>query len=54
MTNDGKQQYLTHRGTFFAYMRDKDLIQTWEEEDLVHVPEEYRKFAVEMEEEEWN
>lgn len=52
IANDGAQQYLTHRGTFFACRRDKDLRQTWKEKDLVHVPEEYRGFAVEIEEEE--
>lgn len=52
VTSDGKKQYLTHRGTFFACRRDQTLRQTWEEKDLVHVPEEYRGFAVEIEEEE--
>lgn len=52
VTSDGKKQYLTQLGTFFACRRDKTLIQTWEEKDLVHVPEEYRGFAVEIEVEE--
>ena len=52
VTSDGKKQYLTQLGTFFACRRDKTLIQTWKEKDLVHVPEEYREFAVEIEVEE--
>lgn len=53
-TSDGEQQYLSHQGTFFASRRDKTLRQTWKEKDLIHIPEEYRGFAVEIEEaEEW-
>lgn len=48
VTTDGEQQYLTHNGSFFASRRDKTLRQTWKEKDLVHVPEEYRKYAVEV------
>lgn len=50
VTTDGEQQYLTHNGSFFASRRDKGLRQTWKEEHLKYVPEEYRKFAVELEE----
>lgn len=48
VTSDGKQQFLTHKGSFFASRRDKTLRQTWKEKDLIHIPEEYRKFAVEI------
>lgn len=54
VTTDGEQQYLTHQNGFFACRRDKNLRQTWKEKDLVHVPEEYRGFAVEIEVEKWN
>lgn len=50
VTTDGEQQYLTHNGSFFASRRDKKLRQTWKEEHLKYVPEEYRKYAVEVEE----
>lgn len=50
VTTDGEQQYLTHSGSFFASRRDKKLRQTWKEEHLKYVPEEYRKYAVEVEE----
>ena len=51
-TADGKQQYLTHAdGTFFALRRSSHLRQTWKEEDLKFVPEIYRQFAVEFDEE---
>lgn len=50
VTTDGEQQYLTHNGSFFASRRDKKLRQTWKKEHLKYVPEEYRKFAVEVEE----
>lgn len=50
ITSDGEQQYLTHSGSFFAARRDKGLRQTWKEEHLKHIPEEYRKYAVEVEE----
>lgn len=50
VTTDGKQQYLTHKGGyFFASRRKKKLRQTWKEKDLIHVPEVYRKYAVEVE-----
>jgi hypothetical protein len=50
-TSDGKQQFLTHKdNTFFACERNKGLRQTWKEEHLVHVPEVYRKYAVELDE----
>lgn len=49
VTTDGEQQYLTHKGSFFASRRDKGLRQTWKEEHLKYVPEEYRKYAVEVE-----
>lgn len=50
VTTDGEQQYLTHSGNFFASRRDKELRQTWKEEHLKYIPEEYRKFVVEVEE----
>lgn len=51
-TSDGEQQYLTHAdNTFFASRRDKDLRQTWKEEHLRYIPDEYRGYAVEMGEE---
>ena len=47
-TSDGKQQYLTHKDCkFFASRRDKDLRQTWKEEYLELIPEQYRQFAEE-------
>lgn len=48
VTTDGEQQYLTHKNGFFACRRKKNLRQIWKEENLVHVPEEYRKYAVEV------
>lgn len=48
VTTDGEQQYLTHKNGFFACRRKKNLRQIWKEENLVHVPEEYRKHAVEV------
>ena len=56
VTTDGEQQYLTHNGSFFASRRDKELRQTWREEHLKYVPEEYRKYAVEVKNENgiWN
>lgn len=48
ITTDGEQQYLTHSGNFFASRRNKKLRQTWKEEHLKYVPEEYRKYAVEV------
>lgn len=51
-TSDGEQQYLTHAdNTFFASRRNKDLRQTWKEKNLKYIPNEYRKYAVEMGEE---
>ena len=50
VTTDGEQQYLTHSGGFFVSIRDKRLRQTWKEEHLKYIPEEYRKYAVEVEE----
>lgn len=50
VTSDGEQQYLTHSGDFFACRRDKKLRQTWKEEHLKYIPEEYRKYAIEVEE----
>ena len=52
VTTDGERQYLTHNGSFFACRRNKDLRQTWKEKDLIHIPVEYRGFAVEIEVEE--
>lgn len=51
VTTDGEQQYLTHNGGFFASRRDKELRQIWKEEHLKHIPEEYRKYAVEVKDE---
>lgn len=51
VTTDGEQQYLTHSGSFFASRRDKELRQTWKEEHLKYIPEEYRKYAVEVKDE---
>ena len=48
VTTDGEQQYLTHNGSFFASRRDQELRQTWKEEHLKYIPEEYRKYAVEV------
>lgn len=49
VTTDGEQQYLTHKEEhFFACRRNKDLRQTWKEKDLEYIPEEYRKYAVEL------
>ena len=50
VTTDGKQQYLTYKDCrFFASRRDETLMQTWEEEHLELIPEQYRQFAVEFE-----
>ena len=50
-TTDGEQQYLTHKkGHFFASRRNKYLRQTWEEKNLCDLPEQYRIYAVEVEE----
>ena len=51
VTTDGKQQYLTKNISYFASRRDKKVRQTWKEEHLKHVPEIYRQFAVEFDEE---
>lgn len=48
-TSNGEQLFLTHQGNFFPHVRNTGLRQTWKEKDLVHVPEEYRGFAVEIE-----
>lgn len=51
-TTDGEQQYLTQKGkNWFACWRTPSLRQTWKEEHLKYVPEEYRKYAVEFDEE---
>ena len=47
-TSNGEQLFLTHQGNFFPHVRDKELRQTWKEKDLIHIPEEYRDFAVEI------
>lgn len=53
-TSYGEQLFLTHQGNFFPCKRDTRLRQTWKEEDLIYIPEEYRDFAVEIVEvEEW-
>ena len=52
ITTDGKLQYLTYKDCFFfASRRNEDLRQIWREEHLKFVPEIYRQFAVEFEEE---
>lgn len=52
-TTDGEQQYLTQKGkNWFACRRTPSLRQTWKEEHLQYIPEEYRKYAVEISEEE--
>lgn len=51
ITTDGAQQYLTKNVSFFASRRDRRQRQTWKEEHLKFVPEIYRKYAVELEEE---
>ena len=52
VTTDGKQQYLSYKdGFFFVSRRDETLRQTWKEEHLKFVPEIYRQFAVEFDEE---
>lgn len=48
-TTDGEQQYLTQVGRhWFACRRKKDLRQTWKEEHIKWVPEQYRDFKVEL------
>jgi hypothetical protein len=52
VTTDGKQQYLTHKDCkFFASRRDETLQQIWKEEHLELIPEQYRQFAEEFDEE---
>lgn len=52
-TTDGEQQYLTQKGkNWFACRRTPSLRQTWKEEHLQYIPEEYRKYAVKISEEE--
>ena len=49
-TTDGEQQYLTNKsGHWFACRRKQELRQTWKEEHLCYVPEQYRIYAVEVE-----
>lgn len=51
VTTDGEQQYLTHKkGHWFACRRKQELRQTWKKEHLCYVPEQYRGYAVEVEE----
>lgn len=51
ITTDGEQQYLTQISkNWFACRRKKDLRQTWKEKHLCYVPEQYRGYAVEVEE----
>lgn len=47
-TSNGEQLFLTHQGHFFPCRRIKSLRQTWKEKDLIHIPEEYRGFAIEI------
>lgn len=47
-TSNGEQLFLTHQGNFFPHVRNRGLRQTWKEKDLIHIPEEYRDFAVEI------
>lgn len=50
ITSKGNQQYLTHKdGHFFACCRNQELKQTWEEKDLCNLPDQYRTYAVEVE-----
>lgn len=50
-TTDGEQQYLTHKkGHWFACRRKQELRQTWKEEHLCYVPDQYRGYAVEVDE----
>ena len=53
-TTDGEQQYLSQDYNFFASRRDKTLKQTWKEKHLEFIPEEYRQFAVEFDEDKGN
>lgn len=47
-TSNGEQLFLTHQRNFFPHVRNTELRQTWKEKDLIHIPEEYRDFAVEI------
>lgn len=47
-TSNGEQLFLTHQGNFFPHVRNTELRQTWKGKDLIHIPEEYRDFAVEI------
>lgn len=47
-TTDGEQQYLTQNGSFFASRRDNELKQIWAEKDLKYIPEEYKKYAIDI------
>lgn len=48
-TTDGEQQYLTQKGDhWFACRRNKDLRQTWKEEHIKWIPEEYRHLKTEV------
>lgn len=48
-TTDGEQQYLTQKGKhWFACRRNKNLRQTWKEEHIKYVPEEYRHLKTEV------
>lgn len=47
-TSDGEQLFLTHQGNFFPHVRNTGLRQMWKEKDLIHIPKEYRSFAVEI------
>ncbi|MBU5669559.1 hypothetical protein KQI68_06860 [Peptoniphilus sp. MSJ-1] len=50
-TNDGSKQYLSHnKGSWFASRWDDRLRQAWKEKHLKYIPEEYRKYAVEVKE----
>lgn len=51
VTTDGEQQYLTQKGEhWFACRRKKDLRQTWKEDHIKWIPEEYRHLKVEVSE----
>lgn len=48
-TTDGEQQYLTQKGEhWFACRRRKNLRQTWKEEHIKWIPEEYRHLKTEV------
>lgn len=50
-TTDGEQLYLTHKdGHWFTCCRKQGLRQTWKKKHLCYVPEQYRGYAVEVEE----